>query len=329
MAKNNADSMAAELLAVSSGALSAYASNRFLEKLPDAKMNLGQSAFGHWKDHFAQRIKELSVALAENEPALFLSRIDWSRAAFQAREVSEQMLRESLVCLGEVLEEELPEEYRQASTKYITAALKTFESTEQKNTGQKNDGELDSKNPMSLLAKQYLLQALEGQSGIAIAIVVDAYDKGLTIENAYQVLMTAQSEVGRMWHQAEVNIAEEHLVTSTTRRAMSALAQKAKKQDSNGLTVVSASVAGNSHDIGVRVVSDFFEFAGWRSLYLGGDLPAKDIAQAIEFFGASLVLLSAALSTQLDAVRETAKAIRILNSNCKNYGWRRCTPGSS
>ena len=129
--------------------------------------------------------------------------------------------------------------------------------------------------------------------------------------------MTAQREVGRMWHQAEVNIAEEHVVTSTTERAMAVLAYKAEKQTSNGLTLVSAAVAGNAHDIGIRVVSDFFEFAGWRAVCLGADLPAIDIAQAVKFFDTSLVLLSAALSTQIKAVRETVQAVRELDSQCK------------
>ena len=70
-------------------------------------------------------------------------------------------------------------------------------------------------------------------------------------------------------------------------------------------------------EIGIRVLSDFFEFAGWRSVCLGADLPAPDIAQATRYFDSSMVLLSAALSTQLKAVRETIGAIRESNTKCK------------
>jgi methanogenic corrinoid protein MtbC1 len=90
-----------------------------------------------------------------------------------------------------------------------------------------------------------------------------------------------------------------------------------QKQTSNGLTVVSAAVAGNAHDIGVRIVSDFFEFTGWRAVCLGADLPAIEIAHSVKFFDSSLVLLSAALSTQLKAIRETVQAVRELDPNCK------------
>ncbi len=233
------------------------------------------------------------------------------RDAFLAREVPENLLRESLVCLSDILEEELPEARRQVPLNYIAAALASFE----------DSGNLlvkpESTDHTSQLATQYLVQVLEGNGSDAIKLVVDARDQGMSLEQTYEVLMKAQKEIGRMWHHAEIRISEEHFVTHTTERAMAVLAYQAEKQPSNGLTVVSAGVAQNAHDIGVRVVSDFFEFAGWRAVCLGGDLPSTDIAAAVKYFHASLVLLSAALSTQLKAVRETVQAVRDIKADCK------------
>ena len=308
---NDGDSMTAELLSVSATAYATCASNRFLEQLPDLKTQFGESAAVDWKDHFSERIRELSAAILVKEPALFVSRIRWSREAFRAREVSETLLRESLVCLADVLKEELPGACREVPSTYILAALKSFELLEDK------AADLDSDDPISKLAMQYLLHVLEGNSGTGIKLVVDAFDGGLSIEDTYLALMTAQNKIGRMWHEAEINIAEEHLVTATTKRAMAVLAFKGQRQPANGRTVVAAAVKGNVHDIGVRAVSDFFELAGWRAVCLGGDLPAMEIAQAIEYFEASILLLSAALSTQLKAVRDTVAAVRELHPNCK------------
>lgn len=305
------NAMAAELLVVGASGYAGYASSRLLEKVPAVKQQFGGTAFEHWKDHFRQRINELSIALAENEPALFLSRVQWSRAAFHAREVSENLLKESLICLAEVLEKELPKSICHVPGEYISSAIGSFEDSEIETT------ELDVKDPITNLGMRYMLQVLEGNFQSAIKLIVDAHQDGLPIESAYEALMTAQREIGRMWHHAEVNIAEEHIVTSTTERVMSILAFQAGKQPANGLTVVSAAVAGNSHDIGVRIVSDFFDFAGWKAICLGGDLPATDIAQAVQFFDSSLVLISAALSTQLKSIRGSVNAVRGLNSNCK------------
>lgn len=115
-----------------------------------------------------------------------------------------------------------------------------------------------------------------------------------------------------MWHVGEVSVAEEHIVTATTERAMSLLAERAPRRDANGKTMIAAVVAGNSHGLGVRALADFFEIAGWRSICLGADVPAADVATAAVYFSADLVVLSAALTTQLKALRRTIETVRRL-----------------
>jgi methanogenic corrinoid protein MtbC1 len=304
------DSMAAELLAVSAPAYAAYASSRLLEKIPDARLQLGEAAFEHWKAHFAERIRELSVAVAESQPILFTSRINWSRSAFDARQVPRRLLRESLICLGEVLQEELPAFCGDEPHEYISQAIESLDQS-----GEEDESAV-SGDAATRLSLQYLNHVLEGDSHAAIQQIVEAHRQGMSLEEAYSALMLAQREVGRMWHHAEINIAEEHLVTFTTERAMSVLSFHAERKRPNGLTVVSAAVANNAHDVGIRAVSDFFEFAGWRAVCLGGDLPAPDIASAAKWMKASLVLLSASLSTQLSSVRDAVEAIRDLDMQC-------------
>ena len=46
-------------------------------------------------------------------------------------------------------------------------------------------------------------------------------------------------------------------------------------------------------------------------------MPAVEIARAVNCFDASLVLLSAAMTTQLKAVRESIASIREINKDCK------------
>ncbi len=306
------ESMSAELLSVSASAFAAIASNRLIEKLPAVQKQFGDTAFRDWKDHFQQRVLELSAALAEDEPRLFSSRVCWAKNAFRAREVSTEFLRESLICLREVLDEELPETSRQTPHSFIDEALVALAATNDESH------EVDLSDPNTKLTMQYLLMVLEGDSRGAIRLVVDAVNDGLSVADAYEhVLLAAQREVGKMWHQAEVSVSEEHYVTSTTRRTMSVLSFEAKTQPPNGLTVVSAAVAENTHDIGVRAVSDFFEFAGWKAVCLGGDTPASDLAEAVTCFSANLVLISAALSTQLKTVRKTIQTIREQEADCK------------
>ncbi len=303
--------LAAEMLAISAPAYAAYASNRLLESFPESRLKLGDQAFGHWKDHFSERIRELSAALAENQPVLFVARVRWSQVAFASRKVPEALLRESLVCLNKVLQEELPRICGDAPSQFVSQAIQSLSET------CSTSADLQATDPVAKLALQYMQKVLEGNGREALQLVVDAHQKGMSLANTYQALMMAQREIGRMWHQSEVNIAEEHYVTLTTERTMSVLAYQAERQPARAWTVVAAAVAHNSHDLGVRAVSDFFEFDGWRAVCMGGDLPAKDIADAVQFFSAHLVLLSATLTTQLKAVREAIEAIRTAKADCR------------
>jgi len=117
-----ANPMAAQLLSVSSAAYGAYATNRLFERCPEAKDRFGEMAFTYWKDHFGQRIKELSAAVLVGEVGLFNSHVSWAKAAFEAREIQNDLIRESLHALKDVLGEELPEMCRQTPIQFIEIA---------------------------------------------------------------------------------------------------------------------------------------------------------------------------------------------------------------
>ena len=91
---------------------------------------------------------------------------------------------------------------------------------------------------------------------------------------------------------------------------MSQLLSQATIQPPNGKTVLAAAVAGNQHDIGLHAVADFFEMAGWRTVRLGADVPIADLAQAVEFFAADILVLAVSLNVQLETFKSTIQAVR-------------------
>lgn len=152
---------------------------------------------------------------------------------------------------------------------------------------------------------------LQGDRRRASRVVLDALDEGCLVQDLLvDVLLPAQVEIGRMWHADEVNVAEEHFVSSTTRSLIAQLMARAELRPSNGKTMLAAGVAGNYVDIGLQVVADFFEMDGWRAIELGADVPAYDIVQAVEYFEADLIGLSASQVTQLYTLRHTIQSLR-------------------
>jgi len=52
------------------------------------------------------------------------------------------------------------------------------------------------------------------------------------------------------------------------------------------------------------------EFEGWRTIFLGSDMPRAELPAAVEFYEADVVMLSVALSTQLRTLKRTVSDIR-------------------
>jgi len=113
-----------------------------------------------------------------------------------------------------------------------------------------------------------------------------------------------------MWLANEINVAEEHFASQTTKMVMAQLVPRATLQPPHGKTMLAAAVAGNQHDIGLQAVADFFEMDGWRTVLLGANVPARDLVQAVDCFAADLLGLSVSQMTQLDTVKTTIQDVR-------------------
>jgi methanogenic corrinoid protein MtbC1 len=124
------------------------------------------------------------------------------------------------------------------------------------------------------------------------------------------VLLPAQKEVGQLWHTGDFSVTEERLVSETTRRLMSLIASRSRPPTVTGPTLLAASVAGNAHDIGLRVATDLFTLAGWRCIYLGANVPTEEIGSAAKEYEADLAVLTATLTTQLGALAAAIDQIR-------------------
>jgi len=303
---SQADIFAADLLEISASGYAALAAERLLAAHPEVSARFSPDATGAWKAALAQRIIELATALRLGEPELFLARIGWARRAFEARQVPQDDLKASLQTLATVLAEELPAHARAGTAALLQAAIDQVEQP----LGD-SGSHIDPDTGEGRLALEYLAAVLEGDSRRAIERILAEVDGGLAVERAYlDVLVPAQREVGRLWHAGELGIVEEHVVTYTTERLMALLAHRATRAPANGNTVVCAAVAGNVHDIAVRVLADFFDISGWRAVHLGASVPAAELATALQYFDGQLLVLSAALSVQLPKVRDAIVAVR-------------------
>ena len=80
--------------------------------------------------------------------------------------------------------------------------------------------------------------------------------------------------------------------------------------ETQGETVIIATVRGDIHDIGKNIVKVLLENYGYKVLDLGKDVPVETIVQAAKASGAKVVGLSALMTTTVNAMEETIKALQ-------------------
>lgn len=299
------EQLAASVLNSSASAYAGLAASKLVERHPDAARSFGPDALSVWKSHLTVRAQELAVAVEFSAPEVVRAAVEWTRGSFRARDVPEDGLRASLVCLRDVLHEELPEHARSKALEYVDGAIRTMDEPGTSSTALKADSDNER------LAVAYIEACLSGHPRRAMQLILDRVDSGWDMRTIYfDVLARAQREVGRLWHAAKVGVHEEHFVTSTTLSLLSILSYRATPKIENGKTVIGAAIGGDGHDLGVRMILDFFAMAGWNSICLGSSVPGPDLARSIRDFGADLLVLSVTLVTNLRFLRASVHAVR-------------------
>lgn len=161
--------------------------------------------------------------------------------------------------------------------------------------------------------ERYLEAAASGDLTGCLAVVRRLVLGGLTPLAVYtEVLIPVQERVGRMWADAEVTVAQEHLTSLTTLAVMDQLRPLLAPAVVPGPAVVLATADGDYHSIGARIVADFFVADGWDVTFLGASVPARDLVQFVGDSRVPLVGLAATLPEALAALQDAAAALKAM-----------------
>jgi methanogenic corrinoid protein MtbC1 len=170
------------------------------------------------------------------------------------------------------------------------------------------------------LGEQYLELVLAGLRHQASSLILRAVEGGAPIKAIYlEVFQPALREVGRRWERNEISIAQEHLATAVTQLVMSQLYPRVFSSERRGRTLVATCLGGELHEVGVRMVADFFEMAGWDTYYLGANTPEDAVLGELRRVKADLLAVSVTISahlgraaTLIDHVRREENPVKIL-----------------
>ncbi len=165
---------------------------------------------------------------------------------------------------------------------------------------------------IEVLRQGYLRAQLAGNRREALRLIVDeGLLRGLSIPTLHlDVIQAAQVEIGRLWQENHISVAQEHLATAISQLALSHLYRHLPRDPANGRTVMVSCVEGELHELGARIASDFLEMAGFEVRFLGANVPAEHLAREVRDTKPDLLALSVTMSYHMPALRKAVTAVR-------------------
>lgn len=174
---------------------------------------------------------------------------------------------------------------------------------------------------MLALKNSYYNALISGNLQLASELILNAVSSDrIDIKRIYtEVFESSLIEIGQQWDMNIIDIYQEHYFSNSTQLIMSQLFSHFHTSEKNEHSIVSLSTSGDSHNIGIRMVTDFFEMDGWNTYFLGSDVPTQNVIKAIKERKADIVAISCTIPYYLNSVKFLIIAIRNLKelSNVK------------
>jgi methanogenic corrinoid protein MtbC1 len=233
----------------------------------------------------------LACAIEAGDIAPFADYARWTVNMLGARNIAAHFVGENLEQIGQVLQRLLSSGEHTLVSGYIGAACDACVETAPQSSGEAKG---EAQTEMALARDVYLQAAIKGERRAATTIAFDALQKVTDVVDLYIDLFQAtQYEVGRLWQENKITVAEEHMATAITQYVMAQVYSRLEERGRGRGRVVITGIDGEFHQLGANMVADVIEARGFDVRFLGTNLPIEGVLQAIEEHRADTVGISA------------------------------------
>lgn len=152
---------------------------------------------------------------------------------------------------------------------------------------------------------------LAGDHGRAQAIFQEVLDTcAHPAAAAIDLVQPALYGIGRKWQNNEISVAQEHLATAIVEALLAGASMQGDYLPANDHAALLALAPGNKHDLGLRIVADALEFAGWTVRTLPPNTSAREIVHTTRTGRPQLLAISASLPQHLMSARALFAEVR-------------------
>lgn len=276
-------------------------------KQPDLYQRFGAKGRDRTKQDSLYSLSYLAESVLMRSPALFMHYISWLKLLLSGYRVTQEDLVVNLMAIRGVLHDHFEHRDKQHVLQYLDMGIDHVAAE------QTQVSYISELAPYGGEAARYLECLLAADRKQAYEGIVALLEQHVPIKDVYMhIFQAVQYEVGRLWQLGRINVAQEHYCTAATQSIMSRLYPYWLAAHPKGGTrrLVSACVGNEQHEMGIRMLTDFFEMEGWDTYYLGANVPDHSLLQSIVSYRADLIAISATMTFHVHLVQELIATIR-------------------
>lgn len=252
----------------------------------------------------------LTEAILADDVHIFTDYVSWVKSLFHGLKFPDSVMVTTLECTYEVLMAQLPEEHKEIFEHYIQAGI-----VQMRQPIILTDSFIDISTDLGKVAEKYIGFLLKGDRRSASSLIMNEVKSGVPVRDIYiEVFQKSQYEIGRLWLNNKISVAKEHFCSAATQMIMSQLYPYIFATDRIGKRFLAACIGGELHEIGIRMVADFFEIEGWDTHYLGANTPTGSILKSIDEYDIPIIGLSVAMPFHLSLLEKSIQQIRSSSS---------------
>lgn len=248
----------------------------------------------------------LAEALDSDDPNLYTEYLAWVKILFSNLGFAPAVLPDTLGMIRTHLDRALDADVREEVIMLLDRG-----SAEVRNAPTEAESFIQGDGPLDKLARGFLDALLQTKRHDAGQMIHAAIKEGVSVRDVYlHVFERTQREIGRLWQTNRISVAQEHFCTAATQMVMAQLYPYIFTGTRNGRKMIMTCVGGELHEIGARMVADFFEMEGWDTYFLGANTPSESIVGAVQEMNADLLAISATMTFHVSLVSDLIQQVR-------------------
>ncbi len=286
--------------------LAAKITDLHFKRHPELDKKYGDLGRKRCREDAVYHLEYLIEAILIDSQELFNHYLEWAFNMLSTRNIPIDDLVQNIQCIREVISGEFSDDASNRALRFLEKGEEHLKNLE---TDVKTF--LIPGNPYVDEARQYLTHLLKGERNLAGDLIDELVNMGVTVAEIYEhVFQVTQYEVGALWQKNEITVAHEHYCTAATQLIMSRLYPIIFSNKKNGRKLIACSVASELHEIGIRMVSDFFEMDGWDTYYMGSNMPELHLLNSIQEHDANLLAISVTMPIHISRAESIIRKVR-------------------